>query len=218
MAALSGFYISDGRVHHNVMEFVRSLSLKIRFRRDVSGGPIKFRKVFLPSASFSNRSEAYSVHTLPASLVSDFHLRDSRPNLSEQPVFLSRSKFSGDREIQNQAELENALEKKGFRIVYPEQLNLAGQIALFNRHLNFFGCWGSAFHDTIFSRAPSSIATHVLCHCIPNANFLMFDSILKNKANYVRSMYPIPGREQVWPHLTMTIDVEQVLSYCTGVV
>jgi tetratricopeptide (TPR) repeat protein len=216
LAKIPGFFFSTPPVHGNIADFIKSLSLNIR----VGGYPldrcIRFRKFFIPTASFCNRGEAYSVHRKPASAVIDVHLRDKSPQVSEQPVFLSRSRLASDRVIQNQAELENALAGKGFLVVYPEELNLAEQIMLFNRYRHFCGCWGSAFHTAILSRSSGSISTHIFCHCIPNVNFLMFDSILENDANYVRSMFLVPEK-QVWPHYNMTVDVELVLSYYQGI-
>jgi len=75
-------------------------------------GSVKSRKVFVPAASFSNRGEAYSVHQKPFLAVSDSHLRQNGSPLSDQLVFLSRSKFRGRRDIRNQVELESALAEK----------------------------------------------------------------------------------------------------------
>jgi hypothetical protein len=217
LATLTGFYLPSHRLHKNITDFIKLLDLNIRAGGNVPDRPVRFRRVFIPTASFSNRGEAYSVHRKPASAVIDCHLRENNFQVSKQPVFLSRSRFGGHRNVQNQAELESALARKGFLIVYPEELSLAEQIMLFNQHRHFWGCWGSAFHSAILSRSPGSLATHVICHCAPNANFLMFDSILGNDANYVESMFLTPGKQQVWPHLNLTIDVEQVLSYYEGI-
>jgi len=213
LATITGFFLPSHRLHNNITDFIKSLNLNIRAGWYVPNRPVRFRKVFIPTASFSNRCQAYSVHREPASAVADHHLRENNFQVSEQPVFLSRSRLGGGRDIQNQLELESALARKGFLIVYPEELNLVEQIMLFNQHRHFWGCWGSAFHTAILCRSPANIATHVICHCIPNVNFLMFDSILGNDANYVESMLPVPGKQRVWPDLNLTVDVEKVLSY-----
>jgi len=215
LARIPGFFFSSRPVHDNMTDFIKSLSLSIRVGGYALDRCIKFRKLFIPMPSFCNRGEAYSVHRKPASAVVDAHLRERSPQVSEQPVFLSRSRVISDRTIQNQEALENALAREGFLIVYPEEMNLAEQIMLFNQHHHFYGCWGSAFHTAVLSRSPGSIATQIICYGIPNVNFLMFDSILGSDANYVRSMFFVPG-EQLWPHYNLTIDVELALSYYQG--
>jgi hypothetical protein len=216
LATITGFFLPSHRLHSNITDFIKLLDLNIRAGLYVPDRPLRFRKVFIPTASFSNRCEAYSVHRKPASAVADCQLRENNIQVSEQPVFLSRSRLSGVRDIQNQPELESTLAREGFLIVYPEELDLAQQILLFNQYRHFWGCWGSAFHTTILSRSPGSIATHVICHCIPNVNFLMFDSLLGNDANYVESMLPVAGSQRPWPHLDLTVDVEKVLDYYKG--
>jgi tetratricopeptide (TPR) repeat protein len=215
LSRIPGFFLSTRALHSNMMDFIKSLSLNIRVGGYALDRCIRFRKLLIPAASFCNRGEAYSVHRKPATAVVDAHLRNNRPQGSEQPVFLSRSRAVSDRTIQHQAELENALAREGFLIVYPEELNLAEQIMLFNQHRHFYGCWGSAFHTAMLSRSPGSITTHIICYGIPNVNFLMVDSILGNDANYVRAMFFATG-EQLWPHYNLTIDVELALSYYQG--
>lgn len=216
LAKMGGFYFSTSPLHRNITDFIRSINPNIRVAEHDLHRSIRFRNVLIPRASFSNRGEAFSVHRKPASAVIDLYLRENGSQRSDQPVFLSRSRISGRREVQNQDELEKALARNGFLIVYPEELSLAEQIILFNQYRHFSGLWGSAFHTAILSRLPSSMSTHVMCHCIPNENYLMFDSILGNDANYVRSMSPVPGKEQVWPYLNLAVDVEQVLNYHKG--
>jgi hypothetical protein len=237
LAKLTGIYLTRSPVHGNIRDFIRALGLSIRSGRcrpttpikiralglNLRSGryrpttPIKFRKIFIPAASFSNRAQGYCVHREAAAAVSDLLLRENVFQVSDQPVFLSRSRLHSDRQIQNQNELESALARRGFLIVYPEEFTLSEQVVLFNRHRHFSGCWGSAFHSAIFSREPDSIATHIICHSIPNVNYLMLDTILGNDANYVGSIFPVPGKEQVWPHLYLSIDVEQTLRYYEGI-
>jgi hypothetical protein len=208
-----GAYCCCALPHKNIRDFIDALDFNVYIGGDGHHQAIRFRKIFIPIPSFSNQAEAYSVHRQAVSTVVEAQFQEACPQVSSQPVFLSRSRLGGARMIQNQAELESVLTKMGFLVVYPEELTLASQIKLFNQYRYFTGCWGSAFHTTILSRCPETITTNVLCEDTPNFNYLMFDSILGNEANYVRAMQPVPGEEQVWPHFKVAIDVEKAVSY-----
>jgi hypothetical protein len=64
LAAIAGFYLSGSAVHGNIVDFIRALNLNIRVGAYDTNRCIRFRKIFIPKASFSNRGEAYSVHRL----------------------------------------------------------------------------------------------------------------------------------------------------------
>jgi len=145
--------------------------------------------------------------------VAESDLGGNHITVSFQPVFLSRTGADSLRVIRGEAELERRLEQQGVRIVHPENLSLSEQIALFNTHKVFIGCWGSAFHNILFSLNPSVIVTHVICEEVPHSNFLMIDAIQRNAANYIRSAHPTPGIPQGWPAIDISIDAETTLSY-----
>jgi hypothetical protein len=208
-----GAYCCYSLPHKNIRGFIEALDFNVYIGGGHRHQAIRFRNVFIPIPSFSNQAEAYSVHRKAVSTVVEAHLQEGCPQVSSQPVFLSRSRFGGTRTVRNQVELEAILAKMGFLVVYPEELTLSSQIKLFNSHRHFTGCWGSAFHTTILSRCPETITTSVLCGDTPNFDYLMFDSILGNEANYILAMTAVPGEDQVWPHLNLAIDVEKAVSY-----
>jgi len=219
LGKIASFYLPTGlHLNSNITDFINLLGLKIHARGYSHTRSIKFRKIFIPAASFSDGGEAYSVHQKPGVHASNSHLHENHLPVSDQPVFLSRSRFNSKREIQNQLELESALARKRFLIVYPEELSLPEQILLFNTHRHFFGCWGSAFHTALLTRSPGRISSHIICHRSSLPNHLLVDSILGNDANYVESMFPVPGKEQVSPYLSLAIDVDRVLRYVVGIV
>jgi len=211
-----GVYCCSTLPHQNIWDFINALDLDIYIGGDRPRQAIRFRKVFIPLPSFVNQAKAYTVHSKAVASVVDFCLREECPQVSSQPVFLSRSKLAVARSVSNEAELERALTKRGFLIVYPEELNLSSQVNLFNNYRYFAGCWGSAFHTVILSKRPETITTDVLCEGTPNPNFLMFDSILGNEAKYVWTMMPIPGKEQTWPNVDLVIDLDKAISYFDG--
>lgn len=208
-----GAYCCCSLPHKNIRDFIDALDFNVYIGGDRRHQAIRFRKIFIPIPSFSNQAEAYSVHRKAAATVVDAHLQEDKSQISNQPVFLSRARLGGARMIQNQTEFESVLAKMGFLVVYPEELTLSSQIKLFNHYRYFTGCWGSAFHTTILSRCPETIATHILIEDTPNFDYLMFDSILANEANYIAAMPPVPGEDQAWPHLHLAIDVEKAVSY-----
>lgn len=209
---LLGLYCCSRLPHKNIRDFIEALDFDVYFGGDNRHQAIRFRKIFIPVPSFAIHVEAYTVHRKVTATVVERNLRNECPQLSSQPVFLSRSKLAGARVISNETELERILAKMGFLIVYPEELTLSSQVQLFNRHRYFAGCWGSAFHTTILSRHPETIATSVLCDGTPNPDYLMFDSILGNEAKYISAMVPLPGKDQTWPHLNLAIDVDKAVS------
>jgi capsular polysaccharide biosynthesis protein len=208
-----GAYCCYHLPHQNIRDFIEALDFNIYIGGDRRNQAIRFRKVFIPFPSFANQAKAYSVHRNAALKVVESYLQEDRPEVSNQPVFMSRSKVSSARTIRNQTELERALTRMGFLIVHPEELSLSSQINLFSHYRYFTGCWGSAFHSAILSRCPETIATHVLLDDTPNFDYLMFDSILGNEANYVRALTPVPGEAQVWPNLNLAIDVDKAVTY-----
>ncbi len=217
LSRVAGFYSMIDNLDSKYAEFLSILDLNIGVNVYTSNKPVKLSKCFIPKASFSNRGEAYSVHREVFSVVSEHYLRDAPPNKSDQPVFLSRSKLGSPRIIRRERQLEQAIATLGTLIVYPEQLSLAEQIQLFNRHRNFIGCWGSAFHNIIFSRHAHDCVTDIICKHLPNMNFLMFDAINGNNANYVESMIYSHGKDQNWPNFDLEISVEQFMRYLEGV-
>lgn len=208
-----GVYSCPGLPHQNIRDFINALDFDVYIGGDHRRQALRFRKVFIPLPSYANQAEAYTIHRKVAWAVMEAYLQRGRVQVSGQPVFLSRSRLGGDRAIGNETELETALARMGFLVVYPEELTLSSQIELFNRHRTFAGCWGSAFHNIILSKSPESVVTHVLCDDTPNFNYLMFDAILGNEANYISAMTAVPGKTQKWPHLNLAIDVEKAVSY-----
>jgi capsular polysaccharide biosynthesis protein len=65
-------------------------------------------------------------------------------------IFISRSRIRR-RRLVNEAEIEAIFERRGFRIVHPEQLLIEDQIALFSTAGMIAGLGGSAMHSTVFS-------------------------------------------------------------------
>jgi capsular polysaccharide biosynthesis protein len=177
--------------------------------------PVKLKKCFIPIASFSNRGEAYCTHRSVFEHVSRQVLRKTHIETPSQPVYLSRTKFQGARTIRYEPDVEEMMSKSGAIAIYPENLSLDEHVYIFNRYRHFIGCWGSAFHSLAFSLDPHLSATEIISDGSINMNFLMFDAINGNKANYIDCMKATPGLEQNWPNLNLEIDLEKFSGYIT---
>lgn len=216
LSRMAGFFctIVNSSLESKYSQFLRHFDLFIGENVYSSSEPVRLRKCFVPVASFSNRGEAYSAHRAVFEHVSRAYVKASDSN-SSRPVFLSRTKLVNGtgRILRREIEIDSILSKFGAIVVYPEQLSLEEQIILFNIHNIFIGCWGSAFHNLIFSLQPASCITDVICSNASIGNYLMFDAILGNVANYVDCLAPSPGKKQVWPNLDLEIDVEQFMLY-----
>jgi hypothetical protein len=216
LATLPGFCCHMDNVHANILEFLHTLDLHVGSNIYTSDRAIKFKRIFIPVASFSNRGEAYSVHNDIFAAVTQHYLGTQKPSASDQPIVLSRSRFAGARTIERQNEFEDDLAQLGCRIIHPETLSLKEQITSINSHRIFIGCLGSAFHNMMFSQYGSNVISHLLCKSVPNTNFLMFDALIGNQANYVKLLKPVPGKPQVWPHQSHTIDIGSFMTYYAG--
>jgi capsular polysaccharide biosynthesis protein len=172
----------------NAAAFLASLSAPpLRFIEPT--GPARIAKCFVPAASFVNRRSARAAHLFAAREVAETSLGAARAGTTAQPVYLSRSRLAiANRAIGNERELEEILAKAGVAIVHPQELTLAEQIAVFNRHKTFIGCIGSAFHNTVFALKGGDVTTHVLSQRWRNQNYLMLDAIVGNRANYLSAL------------------------------
>lgn len=72
--------------------------------------------------------------------------------LSDQPVFLSRSRLKGGvSKLVNEEEFCHRLDREGVEIVYPEMLSFDEQIGLFRGRRFVTGLAGSAMHTSVFA-------------------------------------------------------------------
>lgn len=206
-----GVYCTSGALHKNIRDFLNRLPFSIHVSEGRRSKAIKFAHAFIPDASFTNQCCAHKLHvSWPRRLARMSTYNKSR---STQPVYLARTGITCGRTIRGEAELVQLLQTRGFLIVYPEQLTLEEQVRLYNAHSDFYGCWGSAFHSTLFCVEPGALTTHVFCDGTPNLNYLLFDSLVGNESNYVRALERSPD-SQPWPNLDLSVQFEIVQKYC----
>ena len=215
LAKLRSFVISTPRLDDRIVDFLCAIKLdpwrNIFSYVKFSPQMLHFRKIFIPSPSFSLYNYAYTLHYRNFAQVTNRYIPSFTLTVDASPVYLSRSKSKFARTVRNEIEFENELIKRNFRIVYPEYLSLIDQILMFNHSSHIFGCWGSAFYNMLFSNNPGQITTHIFCGPWPYKDFLALDTILGNKSNYVRAMKCVSETEQLWE-----VDIDACLSYISS--
>jgi hypothetical protein len=71
-------------------------------------------------------------------------------------LFISRHKFGAGRSLVNRERIEQMSVDAGFALVYPEDLSLLDQVALFSGASHIIGEYGSALHASMFA-APGTV-------------------------------------------------------------
>ncbi len=144
--------------------------------------PIRFASLTIPAASFEENNLA---HTAFGELGNEIgnRLTAARRDDSLPPAYLSKSKLSsGINRFVNEPEFEARLAQHGFDIVYPENLEIADQIAVFKRYPIVCATNGSALHTGIFSSRNRLVVLNSgdeVC-----SNQILFDKANANEAEY----------------------------------
>jgi hypothetical protein len=213
LAGIPGFYAGNfgGVIGSPYAELLDSLGLRPGHNLKWYSGPVLFRRVFVPVASFSNRGEAYTVHKQSLEKLSEPYICSNKSNIYDQPVFLSRSLITNGRQIIGEAALDEVFKRNGFLVVHLEKLSISEQIELFNCHKRFVGFWGAAFHGLALAGECAAKETNILCGGLINPNYVMFDYVCGNRSKYVDCLRDVPERKQEWPNTVSFID-EDVLS------
>lgn len=176
------------------------LGVAIGDRNFTADRPVRFRKMFIPTASCADYGEVYSAHRAalqPA--IAALGATASGP-IDPRPVFLSRGRVGGSRVVLHEDQLEEVARREGWLIVHPHEMTLVEQIALLSRHRTFIGCWGSAFHGLLLAPEPEALQTLVLCGSVPHLTQLLLDTILGNTARYLHVFDPTPDAPTVNGH------------------
>jgi|GEM_PF-1458885 len=118
--------------------------------------PTVIEHLAVPSQAFSEDAFAYQAFSDICQQIGDRALAEAPP-IPDQPVYLTRARLiNGTQRFDNETELTDALAQRGVRIVAPETLSVAEQIASFT-HAPVIGMIGSGFHTSIFSRDPCGL-------------------------------------------------------------
>lgn len=74
------------------------------------------------------------------------------PPVAAQRLFLSRRKTMAQRVVENREEIEALAARRGFTVIDPTDYSVAEQISLFGAARQIMGEYGSALHNSMFSR------------------------------------------------------------------
>lgn len=115
--------------------------------------PTRLEHVVVAEGAIQPRRKAYAGEigplygTIAARLLADREVR-----ADSAPVYFSKSRLDGGvSKIINEFEIEAVLERHGFRIVHPQELEFAEQVRLVNTHDRLCGSASSALHLPLMS-------------------------------------------------------------------
>lgn len=169
-----------------ILDFARSLCSYVpglANRMEVIGATTRFRHVTVASPAFSISRESYVEFKRMCERVAAKAVPS--PNVvTEQPVYLSRARLKPDsnRALIGELRLERLLESEGFRIVHPETLPIAEQIAVMNRHKWIVAPMGSACHTRLFSRIENNLLMLTSDHV--HRNYVLCDLLSEGQTHY----------------------------------
>jgi capsular polysaccharide biosynthesis protein len=110
---------------------------------------------------------------------------------SYKRIFVSRSQLYERRTCRNAAQVEELFAAHGFTIIYPEQLDLGTQVAIFSTATTIAGFGGSALFNVMFTRDLQTMI--VLNHdSYQHRNEHLYTSVLGGDVHYFWSPADIP--------------------------
>jgi hypothetical protein len=156
--------------------------------------PVRLRRVVVPWPAFSEGRAAHRIfaevgHRIGQVLNSKAAIPSAGP-----PIYLSKTRLrSGVHKLLNEQELIDALTARTeLELVYPEELDLAQQAAIFASGRLVIGPTSSAFHTSILSSTKPRLLVISPRRSLPS-NFRLIDLVNENRASYV---YPESGYER----------------------
>lgn len=135
-------WATDGELNAWQREICETLGFANRVR--TLKGPTRFKKLLLPDVGY--RSQDY-IHPNHAKFLGAYSR--SQDDEKGPPLWLSRSALRGKQTISGEGEFEQALKKRGWDIVHPEQLSITKQLALIAKASVVAGVEGSALHAVV---------------------------------------------------------------------
>ena len=154
--------------------------------------PARFERIIVPSPGVTIKVGAYA-GAIDAYRRIGRAYRLAGPQ-TDQPLYLSRSRFSreqpGKRALLLEEELEQALAAAGCRVIWPETLSPAEQLALVDQHRVIIGCQGTAMHLALFSERAHHLV--YLCGASPNSNYVLQAAITGHRCTFVKATTALP--------------------------
>jgi hypothetical protein len=149
--------------------------------------PIQVKEIIVPECSIHNWGEIQDEHLQVTQRIAQHMINMEEVKYDPTPVYLSRTKLKQpNRSLSEENKVEDYCRSIGFKVVYPEQLSLENQIALFNIHDTFIGFIGSAFHSIMFRATNRKASCIYLSDGSQHVNCELIDSLMSNKATYIK--------------------------------
>ena len=114
-------------------------------------------------------------------------LKHTAPNPAPQSgmIYLARSEAKVRRRVLNEEELQGRLDSSAqARIIFPEKLSFAEQLASLRNSDVVSGCEGSAFHSLAF--VEGSRTSLMFCGSVPSLTYFLCDELVDGDAIYAR--------------------------------
>ena len=114
--------------------------------------PTQVRRLVIPAPGFEETGFAYRTFSTFGRTLGEMLTKSEPAERSDVPVYLSKARLPhGVGHLVNEEDFTDVLSGYGVEVVYPEQLNLVQQIALFRNRPMVAGLTGSAMHTGIFA-------------------------------------------------------------------
>lgn len=148
--------------------------------------PTRCASIVVPGTSLEEQKAGYRAYRRLCCAIGERARHSQAVERNIQPLYFSKARMaSAVGVIVNEDEIEPILRKAGIKVVYPETLSLAEQIALMSSHDRLLGTAGSFLHTSIFC-PPRTITCLNVTRQI-NSNFLIIDRLSGNCSRY---LYP----------------------------
>lgn len=180
-----------------------------------SDGPVRLRSVVGASPMWHNKEPHYvhpDIQEVWSRMTAGL-LGDGQPSTHER-IFVSRGPSLGHRRgCHNQEQVERFFAERGYHVIYPEELPLSEQVALFAGARVVAGFGGSALFNLMHTQRLEAVVV-LSSHAYVARNEHMFTSLLGGELHYFwgRSDVapPAVGRRKASDRSPWTLDFDEV--------
>jgi len=143
---------------------------------------LRFPVVHVPEAAHRFNAHIAPEFQIPFQRAADAARAKAGPDLPAK-LYVSRSRLDSARIIGEEI-VEEMFAAEGYRVIHPQTLPLAEQVALFNAATSVAGFIGSAMHNIVFSRGGIEV-TCIARDAKIGESYLLIDQLLGNDGTYL---------------------------------
>lgn len=149
--------------------------------------PVRFRRLIVARPSFEEEHFVHSVYGTAARAWGDRLVKAQDLSAEREIIYLSKTRHykSHPQGIGNESDLIAHLEWLGVPIIYPEELTIPEQVALFRSTKRILGQSGSAFHTSILAPRKDQVLVQIVPRTVVSANHALMDMVNCNRSIYV---------------------------------